>query len=52
MNVLYDNKKQKRLQYFFLIYCKNFMHFLFWVLFMCLDTFINNDNPSSKRFDV
>ena len=31
---------------FFLIYCKNISNFLFWVLWICLATFIKNDNAN------
>ena len=43
LNVLHQNKTQKRLQhFFFLIYCKNIVRFLFWVLWKCLTTSIKN----------
>ena len=41
LNDLHQNRTQKQLRYFFLIYCKNLTNFLYLVLWTCL-VFIEN----------
>ena len=51
MNILHQNRTQKQLQYFFLIYCKNLTNFLFWVLWTYLLK-SKIDNPTCWSFDL
>ena len=52
INVLSHNRTQKQLQYVSFIYFKNSTNFIFWILWICLATFIKNDNLTCTSFDV